>query len=176
MEQEIKALYLALVNQLSNQVPDLKHIDWYNDQYGRLPSGNSYFGYTTRGQRERESIPFSRPAVLIEFERIDIVRQGQYGIGELTVNFHVLTDIEGISGTSSSQTMDHLDLAAQVRAEIARLVTPSLVDIREKRFIADHQQDELNVNVVQFNMELLVRYTTNIIPRKPVIGVLVSGN
>ncbi len=96
--------YLVLLEKLRRELPEIKHVDWWNSQ----------------PEFEDEDLPFNRPAVFIEFPDPEILKLGKRReLWKQTFILHIVNDIITEARKSKSDrirnhTLRHLELCDKI--------------------------------------------------------------
>ncbi len=138
----MKALYLALVNRLKAEVPELITIDLFNNQLANI--------------LEKQVIFF--PCVLIEFEQINFTnRTENIQEADIRLRFHLAQNIIGLDTYEGSENLNDalaiFDLKDKVNQALMTFVEPNTSDFRRVGERNDAQYT--NIHVIELLYECL---------------------
>lgn len=152
-----KQIYKAICNRLKEKVPEVAHIDLWNNNIAVLTGGAVW----------------PRPAVFIEFEVIDW-KQEQRGArrGDVAVRLHIVTDSVAYNGSDDARqdsALAYLDLIDRINTAMQGLRGENFSGFMLTTSATNHDHTEL--------LESVERYITNaqdITAMKPVNAASVT--
>src|SRR5690348_2352674 len=106
----LKDIYLKIQDRVMNGGIGIKHYDWFNQQYINLTT-----------EKEYDHLPFSTPAVFVEFVNPIQMESSTNKVQQATVHFklHLVTRTASdprAGSSSQDKALEHLDLIDQLNA------------------------------------------------------------
>ena len=135
-------IYKAICERLTAQVPDIKHIDLWNNNIAALSGGAVW----------------PRPAVFIEFETIEWRQlQNRVRMADIAVRLHIITDAVSYSGNSDPKqdaALAFFDLLNRVNSAMQGLRGENFAGFMLTTSATNHDHAEL--------IESVERYTSRV--------------
>ncbi|MBQ9187340.1 MAG: hypothetical protein IJ144_05905 [Prevotella sp.] len=136
-----KQLFLAIVNRLTEKVPELQFIDLWNEQLATI-QGNTW----------------PLPAVFIEFEQYDVHQQANHvRTAEISVRLHIITRAVNYNGSKDermNQALAIFDLIDNINAAMQGLCGDCFASFMLTASATNHNHAEL--------IESIERWTTRV--------------
>lgn len=133
-----KQVYKAICERLSTDVPDVKHIDLWNNNIEILTGGAVW----------------SRPAVFVEFETIEWrQQQNRARMADIAVRLHIVTDAVSYNGSSDPKqdsALAFLDLINKVNSAMQGLRGDNFAGFMLTTSATNHDHAELIESVERY--------------------------
>lgn len=150
-------IYKAICDRLTAQVPDIKHIDLWNNNIAVLSGGAVW----------------PRPAVFVEFEAIEWrQQQNRARMADIAVRLHVVTDAVSYNGSTDPKqdsALAFLDLLNKVNAAMQGLRRENFAGFMLTTSATNHDHAELIESVERYITR--AQDTTAMIPTTPLISL-----
>ena len=150
-------IYKAICNRLTAQVPDIKHIDLWNNNIAVLSGGAVW----------------PRPAVFVEFEAIEWrQQQNRARMADIAVRLHIVTDAVSYNGSTDPKqdsALAFLDLINKVNAAMQGLRGDNFAGFMLTTSATNHDHAELIESVERYITR--AQDTTAMIPTTPLISL-----
>ena len=150
-------IYKAICNRLTAQVPDIKHIDLWNNNIAVLSGGAVW----------------PRPAVFVEFETIEWrQQQNRARMADIAVRLHIVTDAVSYNGSTDPKqdsALAFLDLINKVNAAMQGLRGDNFAGFMLTTSATNHDHAELIESVERYITR--AQDTTAMIPTTPLISL-----
>ena len=150
-------IYKAICDRLSAQVPDIKHIDLWNNNIAVLSGGAVW----------------PRPAVFVEFEAIEWrQQQNRARMADIAVRLHIVTDAVSYNGSTDPKqdsALAFLDLLNKVNAAMQGLRGENFAGFMLTTSATNHDHAELIESVERYITR--AQDTTAMIPTTPLISL-----
>lgn len=150
-------IYKAICNRLTAQVPDIKHIDLWNNNIAVLSGGAVW----------------PRPAVFVEFEAIEWrQQQNRARMADIAVRLHIVTDAVSYNGNTDPKqdsALAFLDLLNKVNAAMQGLRGENFAGFMLTTSATNHDHAELIESVERYITR--AQDTTAMIPTTPLISL-----
>ncbi len=133
-----KQIYQAICERLKERVPEVSHIDLWNNNVAVLSGGALW----------------ARPAVFVEFETIEW-RQMQQGTrrGDVAIRLHIVTDAIAYNGSDDQRqeaALAYLDLIDNINAAMQGLRGEHFTGFMLTTSATNHDHSELIENVERY--------------------------
>lgn len=142
-----KQLIMAIAGRIREQVPDVRHIDVFNEQIANAASG----------------IPFPLPAVLIEFEEVVYKQLANHcTTADVPIRLHIITrtvQTNGANAKNFEESLSYLDTIDNVNKALSTLNGDCFSTFMHIGSATNHNHAEL--------LESVERYVTRIIDKTP---------
>ena len=133
-----KQIYKAICDRISQQVPEVKHIDLWNNNIAVLSGGAVW----------------PRPAVFIEFETIEWrQQQNRVRMADIAVRLHIVTDAVSYNGSTDPKqdtALAFLDLLNKVNAAMQGLRGENFAGFMLTTSATNHDHAELIESVERY--------------------------
>ena len=133
-----KQIYKAICDRISQQVPEVKHIDLWNNNIAVLSGGAVW----------------PRPAVFIEFETIEWrQQQNRVRMADIAVRLHIVTDAVSYNGSTDPKqdtALAFLDLLNKVNAAMHGLRGENFAGFMLTTSATNHDHAELIESVERY--------------------------
>lgn len=133
-----KQIYKAICERISQQVPEVKHIDLWNNNIAVLSGGAVW----------------PRPAVFIEFETIEWrQQQNRVRMADIAVRLHIVTDAVSYNGSTDPKqdtALAFLDLLNKVNAAMQGLRGENFAGFMLTTSATNHDHAELIESVERY--------------------------
>lgn len=133
-----KQIYKAICDRISQQVPEVKHIDLWNNNIAVLSGGAVW----------------PRPAVFIEFETIEWrQQQNRARMADIAVRLHIVTDAVSYNGSTDPKqdtALAFLDLLNKVNAAMQGLRGENFAGFMLTTSATNHDHTELIESVERY--------------------------
>ena len=133
-------IYKAICERLTEQVPDIKHLDLWNNNIAVLSGGAVW----------------PRPAVFVEFETIEWKQlQNRARMADIAVRLHIITDAVSYNGSTDTRqdtALAFFDLLNRVNSAMQGLRCENFAGFMLTTSATNHDHAEL--------IESVERYTT----------------
>ena len=150
-------IYKAICNRLTAQVPDIKHIDLWNNNIAVLSGGAVW----------------PRPAVFVEFETIEWrQQQNRARMADIAVRLHIVTDAVSYNGSTDpkqNSALAFFDLINKVNAAMQGLRGDNFAGFMLTTSATNHDHAELIESVERYITR--AQDTTAMIPTTPLISL-----
>ena len=150
-------IYKAICNRLTAQVPDIKHIDLWNNNIAVLSGGAVW----------------PRPAVFVEFEAIEWrQQQNRARMADIAVRLHIVTDAVSYNGSTDPKqdsALAFFDLINKVNAAMQGLRGDNFAGFMLTTSATNHDHAELIESVERYITR--AQDTTAMIPTTPLISL-----
>ena len=150
-------IYKAICNRLTAQVPDIKHIDLWNNNIAVLSGGAVW----------------PRPAVFVEFETIEWrQQQNRARMADIAVRLHIVTDAVSYNGSTDPKqdsALAFFDLINKVNAAMQGLRGDNFAGFMLTTSATNHDHAELIESVERYITR--AQDTTAMIPTTPLISL-----
>ena len=150
-------IYKAICNRLTAQVPDIKHIDLWNNNIAVLSGGAVW----------------PRPAVFVKFEAIEWrQQQNRARMADIAVRLHIVTDAVSYNGSTDPKqdsALAFLDLLNKVNAAMQGLRGENFAGFMLTTSATNHDHAELIESVERYITR--AQDTTAMIPTTPLISL-----
>ena len=150
-------IYKAICDRLSAQVPDIKHIDLWNNNIAVLSGGAVW----------------PRPAVFVEFETIEWrQQQNRARMADIAVRLHIVTDAVSYNGSTDPKqdsALAFFDLINKVNAAMQGLRGDNFAGFMLTTSATNHDHAELIESVERYITR--AQDTTAMIPTTPLISL-----
>ena len=150
-------IYKAICDRLSAQVPDIKHIDLWNNNIAVLSGGAVW----------------PRPAVFVEFEAIEWrQQQNRARMADIAVRLHIVTDAVSYNGNTDPKqdsALAFFDLINKVNAAMQGLRGENFAGFMLTTSATNHDHAELIESVERYITR--AQDTTAMIPTTPLISL-----
>ena len=131
-------IYKAICNRITAQVPDIKHIDLWNNNIAVLSGGAVW----------------PRPAVFVEFETIEWrQQQNRARMADIAVRLHIVTDAVSYNGSTDPKqdtALAFLDLLNKVNAAMQGLHGENFAGFMLTTSATNHDHAELIESVERY--------------------------
>ena len=133
-----KQIYKAICERISQQVPEVKHIDLWNNNIAVLSGGAVW----------------PRPAVFVEFETIEWrQQQNRARMADIAVRLHIVTDAVSYNGSTDPKqdtSLAFLDLLNKVNAAMQGLRGENFAGFMLTTSATNHDHAELIESVERY--------------------------
>ena len=150
-------IYKAICDRLSAQVPDIKHIDLWNNNIAVLSGGAVW----------------PRPAVFVEFETIEWrQQQNRARMADIAVRLHIVTDAVSYNGSTDPKqdsALAFFDLINKVNAAMQGLRGDNFAGFMLTTSATNHDHAELIESVERYITR--AQDTTAMIPTTSLISL-----
>ena len=150
-------IYKAICDRLSAQVPDIKHIDLWNNNIAVLSGGAVW----------------PRPAVFVEFETIEWrQQQNRARMADIAVRLHIVTDAVSYNGSTDPKqdsALAFFDLINKVNAAMQGLRGDNFAGFMITTSATNHDHAELIESVERYITR--AQDTTAMIPTTSLISL-----
>lgn len=137
-----KQLFMAIVQRLTERVPEVAFIDLWNEHVATIQTGSTW----------------PLPAVFIEFEQYDVHQQANHvRTAEVSVRLHIITRAQNYNGSKDKrmqQALAYFDLIERVDAAMQGLAGECFASFMLTASATNHNHAEI--------IESIERWTTRV--------------